>query len=84
MAITFKIDRVNENCMQRGVEVFSMEIFDNGESQGFLWMSEKHIPLNIRDHGESEALTVALECLNATDNAGTFAFRSKPNKNLSV
>jgi len=62
MALTFEIDRVNEIRMRRGVEGVAVKVFDDGELIGVPWMSAKHIRLNIRDHGECEALTTALEC----------------------
>ncbi len=61
-SFTFEIDRVNEIRMRRGVEGVAVKVFDDGELVGVPWMSAKDIRLNIRDHGESEALTTALEC----------------------
>jgi len=62
MALTLEIDRVNEIRMRRGAEGVAVKVLDDGDLIGVPWMSAKHIRMNIRDHGECEALTTALEC----------------------
>ena len=59
--LTFEIDRVNIRRMQRGAEAVSMKVFDDGELIGLPWMSKRDVIMNIKDHGECEAFTTALE-----------------------
>jgi len=46
----------------RGAEAVQIRVLEDGEVTDFLWMSESDIKNNIKDFGESPALSKGLEC----------------------
>ncbi|MBK3919907.1 MULTISPECIES: hypothetical protein [Stutzerimonas] len=57
---TFELIEFNHVRDARGKEAAKIRVIENGESQGFLWMSAEDLRANIRDLGPSDALSEAL------------------------
>jgi len=58
--LSWRFIEFNPRRKSRGAEAARVEVFEDGESCGWLWMSERDILNNIRDFGESEELRKAL------------------------
>ena len=56
---TFELIEFNHVRDARGKEAAKIRVIENGESQGFLWMSAEDLRANIRDLGPSDALSEA-------------------------
>lgn len=57
---TFELIEFNHVRDVRGKEAAKIRVFEDGEPQGFLWMSAEDLRANIRDFGHSDALDKAL------------------------
>jgi len=57
---TFELIEFNHVRDARGKEAAKIRVIEDGEAQGFLWMSEEDLRANIRDVGPSDALSEAL------------------------
>jgi len=57
---TFRFIEFNPRRKMRGAEAVRMEVIEDGEDCGCLWMSEKDIRNNIKDFGDSEELQKGL------------------------
>ncbi len=66
----FKFYRYNDRRRCRGVEAVQMQIFENGEQVGLLWMSRKDINNNIREFGMCPALHRGLQCYQTHKDPG--------------
>lgn len=58
--ITFELIDFNHVRDARGKEAAKISVIEDGEPQGFLWMSAEDLRANIRDFGPSDALDKAL------------------------
>lgn len=61
MSIQFKLLEFNPRRRLRGKEALRVEVID-AEGSDWLWMSEQHLKLNIRDYGAHPELLRGLEC----------------------
>lgn len=59
--VSFKLYRFNPRRKERGVPAAQIEVFEDGEGVGLYWMDISDIKQNIKDYGEHEAFTEALE-----------------------
>lgn len=57
---TFELIDFNYVRYARGKEAAKIRVIEDGEDQGFLWMSADDLRANIRKFGTSEALEKAL------------------------
>lgn len=60
VAVTFKLIEFNQRRKSRGAEAARVEVLENGESAGWLWMSVKDLRANIAEFGDSDELRKAL------------------------
>lgn len=60
--VTFKLIEFNPRRKSRGAEAARVEIFEDGESAGWLWMSVKDLRANLLEFGDSDELRKALDC----------------------
>ena len=60
VAVTFRLVDFNERRYRRGADAARVEVLEDGESAGWLWMSPKDLRANIREFGECEELRKAL------------------------
>ena len=58
--VTFRFIEFNPRRDDRGVEAARVEILEDGESCGWLWMSKRDLKANIEEFGDSEELQKAL------------------------
>ena len=58
--IQFRLEGFNTRRADRGAEAARVEILEDGEPCGLLWMSERDLKLNIAEFGDSEELQKAL------------------------
>ena len=58
--VTFAFVEFNPRRHSRGVEAARVEVLEDGEPCGLLWMSERNLKANIKDFGDSEELQKAL------------------------
>jgi hypothetical protein len=58
--VTFKLIEFNPRRHSRGVEAARVEVFEDDESVGLLWMCEHDIRKNISESGDSDELQNAL------------------------
>lgn len=58
--VTFKFVEFNPRRHFRGAEAARVEVLEDGEPCGLLWMSERDLKLNIAEFGDSEDLQQAL------------------------
>lgn len=59
-AVSFLFVEFNPRRKSRGAAAARVEVLEDGDSCGWLWMSERDIRNNLRDWGESEELRKAL------------------------
>jgi hypothetical protein len=64
-ALSFLFVEFNPRRKSRGAEAARVEVFEDGESCGWLWMSERDIRNNLRDFGDSAELRKALSAYRA-------------------
>lgn len=57
---SFEMIEFNHVRHMRGKEAAKIRVIEDGEPQGYLWMSVDDLRANIRDFGHSEALEQAL------------------------
>lgn len=58
---TFGLIEFNHVRDMRGKEAAKVRVIEDGEPQGFLWMSAEDLHANIRDFGASDGLHRALQ-----------------------
>jgi hypothetical protein len=59
-SVTFKLIEFNPRRHFRGVEAARVEVLEDGEPCGWLWMSERDLKANIAEFGDSDELQKAL------------------------
>lgn len=64
--VSFQFVEFNPRRKSRKAEAARVEVFEDGESCGWLWMSERDIKNNIREFGDSAELRKALAAYRAT------------------
>lgn len=62
----FELIEFNHVRFSRGKEAAKLRVIEDGEVQGFLWMSPADIRANIKDFGSSDALMAALNAYGET------------------
>lgn len=62
----FELIEFNRVRFSRGKEAAKMRVIEDGEVQGFLWMSPADIRANIKDFGSNDALVAALNAYGET------------------
>jgi len=60
VTVTFRFVELNPRRKFRGVEAARVDIFEDGEPAGWLWMSKKDIRNNLKEFGECSELHKAL------------------------
>lgn len=60
--LDFKLLEFNKCRLQRGKEALRVEVLEDSECLGWLWMSIKDLKANIKENGAHPELLRGLEC----------------------
>lgn len=60
--LDFKLLEFNKRRLQRGKEALRVEVLEDNECLGWLWMSTENLKANIKENGAHPELLRGLEC----------------------